>query len=137
MAVELNDGMVGKCNPPIATRFKPGKSGNPGGRTKGRQNLAKIVQKVAEELRPVKEDGQTHNVKTADLVFKRLQLRALSGDLEAKKLLDRQREKYQPEDTGPEISGILIPPTMDLETFLVHAAAQRERMLWDQANRDA
>lgn len=95
-----------------------------------------IVFAVAHELHTVVENNVRKKLSTISLLFKRLRLRALGGDLEAKKLLDQQRGKYQQEDTAPVLQGIIIPPRMDMETFMIHAAAQRERMLWAQANRE-
>src|SRR5262249_2514390 len=35
---------VGYGNPPQATQFKPGQSGNPGGRPKGSKNFASLIE---------------------------------------------------------------------------------------------
>lgn len=42
-------GKVGPYNPPVATQFKPGQSGNPNGRPKGRKNLATLVREMMED----------------------------------------------------------------------------------------
>jgi hypothetical protein len=42
---------VGYKRPPVHTRFKPGQSGNPSGRSKGSQNLQTLFTKIlAEEV---------------------------------------------------------------------------------------
>ena len=40
---------VGYGHPPIATRFQPGKSGNPRGRPKGRRTLISFVRTALEQ----------------------------------------------------------------------------------------
>ena len=135
MADELKDEPVGKGNPPKSTQFAKGKSGNPKGRRKGKSNKRTIVQKVALEEHTVIENGQRKKLTLVDQLLKVLQFRAVSGDLPAKKHLDMTREKYQPDEVG-HTGGILVcPPQMGLEEFLRYAAAQRERMLWAQADR--
>ena len=41
-----NDNSVGRCRPPRHSRYKPGQSGNPGGRPKGRLNNRTILARV-------------------------------------------------------------------------------------------
>ncbi len=40
---------VGKCRPPIEKQYKPGQSGTPKGRPRGRRNTKTIVERVLEE----------------------------------------------------------------------------------------
>ncbi len=37
---------VGYKRPPVHSRFKPGQSGNPGGRPKGRQSMSRILERL-------------------------------------------------------------------------------------------
>lgn len=136
MADDINKGGVGKGRPPTANRFKPGKSGNPCGRKKGHANLKTIVNKVAHEEHVVTEGGALVRRSTVDLIFLCLQRRALSSDLEAKKLLDGLRARYEPEDLPSRSPGIIIPPTLSMEDWMIVAEAERARMLWMQANRE-
>ncbi|MDU8945991.1 DUF5681 domain-containing protein [Ovoidimarina sediminis] len=136
MADDVNDTRTGRGRPPPASQFRKGKSGNPKGRPKGRQNMKTIVEKVAHETHWISEGGRQTELKTYELIFRRLQARAVSGDLEAKKLLDSYRERYQPGDGPRKLRSPICPPPMDLETWLVHAEATRKRMLWAQAERE-
>lgn len=136
MVDELGDGPVGKGRPPTRTQFKSGSSGNPRGRRKGRKNLKTIVKQVALEEHDVVEKGARVGRNTMELLFIGLHHRALGGNLEAKKLLDSLRDRYEPEEILPKIRGIIIPPTLSEDDWAVEAAAARERMLWAQANRE-
>lgn len=134
-----NDG-VGKARPPAASKFSLGKSGNPRGRKKGRANLKTIVKRVAHKLHPVNESGEAQSRTTIELIFIRLQERALAGDLEAKKILDDMRDRYRPEELSTVLSGIICPPRLELDDWMIVAEGARLKMLWDQeqsALRDA
>lgn len=135
MADHLNSDSVGKGRPPAASRFRHGKSGNPLGRKKGRVNLKTIVMRVAHELHPVIEGGEPQTHTTVELIFIRLQERAVGGDLEAKKILDELRERYRSEELTPVLSGIICPPRLELDDFMKIAKGAREKMLWDQEQR--
>jgi hypothetical protein len=67
--------------PPVATRWKPGQSGNPGGRPKG-ESIVSLLRKVLE---------QEHNGKALkELVAERIVKEALSGKHAfVKEMLDR------------------------------------------------
>ena len=123
---------AGKGRPPAASRFKPGKSGNPRGRKKGRANLKTIVMRVAHEQHTVIEGGEPQTRTTVELIFIRLQERALGGDLEAKKILDDLRDRYQPDEVTPVVRGIICPPTAGLDEWTKIAKGAREKMLWHQ-----
>lgn len=90
--------------------------------------MATVVERVAHE-----RQGE-HTTK--DLVLKRLQQRAANGDLGAKTMLDKIRDKYQPEEHNQRLRGILVPPVLSMEEFKKVAEAQRLRMLWHQQHRE-
>ena len=50
--------LVGYGRPPLHSRFKPGRSGNPKGRAKQSRNLRTIVQQVLREDMPIREGGR-------------------------------------------------------------------------------
>ena len=136
MADELNNKLIGKGNPPKASQYKPGQSGNRKGRPRGRKNMKSIVQRVAHKEHTVQLDGETHSLTTVGLIFRRLQERALQGSPEAIKFLSQLREKYQPDEPEVSVQGILIPPTLSLEDFEKQAEALRAKHAWVQANRE-
>jgi len=49
---------VGYCHPPLETRFKKGKSGNPTGRAKGRRNVKSEIEEIVSKKVNIK-DGDT------------------------------------------------------------------------------
>ncbi len=77
------DYSVGYGRPPRDTRFRPGISGNPGGRPKGRQNLSTVLGKLARQTMTITEGGHTRRVPR----YVALQLlqwsKALNGDHKA------------------------------------------------------
>ena len=74
---------TGYGRPPIATQFKPGKSGNPKGRPKGSLNLATDLANELGEKITVREDGQSRRVSKQRALIKSLMAKALQGDVKA------------------------------------------------------
>jgi hypothetical protein len=76
---------VGRCSPPLHTRWKPGQSGNPGGRPKGESLVAMIRRRLAED----------HHGKTlGEIVVEALIKGAIQGKPQhLKELLDRVEGK--------------------------------------------
>jgi hypothetical protein len=77
---------VGYRRPPAATRFRPGRSGNPSGRRKGARNLATILAAALAEPVAIGEDGN-RRVSKLEAVIERLVERAASGVPRATQLL--------------------------------------------------
>jgi hypothetical protein len=77
---------VGYRRPPLHTRFRPGKSGNPAGRRKGLRNLRTDVQLTLKTPVKVKEGGRTRKISTQEGALWLLRAKTLKGDARA---LDR------------------------------------------------
>ncbi|MBB4053597.1 hypothetical protein GGR20_003259 [Devosia subaequoris] len=56
------DYTVGRGKPPVASRFKPGQSGNPGGRKKGSRNYKTILAEVMESEIAMTDNGRKRTV---------------------------------------------------------------------------
>jgi hypothetical protein len=74
---------VGYKNPPPASQFKPGRSGNSKGRPKGSRNLDSLIREEVERLITIKEDGRTTKVPAMVVVARQVARQAAGGDLKA------------------------------------------------------
>jgi len=79
--------LVGYGNPPEATRFKKGQSGNPKGRRKGALNVATVFARTLREKVIVNENGQRKTMTKFEAAIKQFVNKAASGDLRALQLL--------------------------------------------------
>lgn len=77
------DGGVGYGRPPKHSRFKPGQSGNPKGRPKGRKNVASIFEETLYRAVPITENGRRRRVPAIEAMFLGLLRKSLDGDLRA------------------------------------------------------
>ena len=74
------DYKVGYKRPPLQTRFKPGRSGNPKGRPKGKPNHRTTVNRVMNEKVSVREGGKTRRVTKFEAVFQAQANKGMKGD---------------------------------------------------------
>jgi hypothetical protein len=74
---------VGYGSPPVATRFKPGQSGNPSGRPKKAKSLKAELIEELEELTSVSENNQDVQVTKARAIAKAVVREAASGNMRA------------------------------------------------------
>ncbi len=93
---------VGYRHPPLATRFRPGTSGNPRGRPKGTRNLATVLASTLTELVVVTENGRRKRITKLEAAVKQLVNRAASGEARAMGLLLAliQASEAKPLQTG-------------------------------------
>jgi len=76
-------GPVGYARPPIASRFKPGKSGNPRGRPRNSRNLKTIIQGALTAPVVLREGARKRSIsKLEGIVLKQIES-ALKGDEKA------------------------------------------------------
>jgi Family of unknown function (DUF5681) len=71
---------IGFGKPPVSTRFKPGKSGNPAGRPKGTRNLSSDVKRTLQAKIRLKDNGKPRKVSAQEALLMRLREKALKGD---------------------------------------------------------
>src|SRR5262245_542350 len=83
---ERNGYTVGYGKPPIHSRFRSGRSGNPAGRRKGMRNLGTDVKRILKAPVKVKDGGRARTISTQEGALRVLREKALKGDARA---LDR------------------------------------------------
>jgi Family of unknown function (DUF5681) len=74
---------VGKGRPPLATRWKPGQSGNPRGRPRGTKNLMTLFNEVLDRKLKVQENGKARLITGREAIVIRVFNAALKGDPKA------------------------------------------------------
>jgi hypothetical protein len=83
------DYKVGPGRPPKHTRFKPGQSGNPKGRPKGRVSMQTAADRELMKLVNVPENGRTRRLTKQAMVVRTLVHQSIKGDHKATDLLIR------------------------------------------------
>ena len=86
MSDDDKDG-VGYCRPPKKHRFRSGKSGNPRGRPKKRENRAHIIDKVLDQLIEANVSGKERKVSVYEAFTLTIVKRALAGSNPAARIL--------------------------------------------------
>ena len=74
---------VGYRRPPKGHQFKPGKSGNPKGRPKGRLNITSELKRELANQITVRENGQPRKISKRTALLKSLIAKGLGGDVKA------------------------------------------------------
>jgi hypothetical protein len=101
---------VGYKKPPVATRFKPGQSGNRHGRPKKSKNVSTIVGKEASSLVSIIEQGRRKMLSKIEISIKHLANKAASGDLKALLIFIEELRRfestvdYRPEENATHFS---------------------------------
>ena len=85
---------VGNCRPPMASRFKPGQSGNPKGKVKRPASVAAQIESVLQRKIVVTENGVPRKMTLQEAMFHSLSAKAAKGELKAIELLLRLRHTY-------------------------------------------
>lgn len=94
------DYAVGRGKPPRSSQFKPGQSGNPGGRKKGSRNLRTILDAVMNTEVELTENGRKRKVPVIEAIILRQVQEALRGHTRAAENLIDRYERHGDRDTG-------------------------------------
>jgi uncharacterized protein DUF5681 len=81
------DYQVGYGKPPLHTRFKQGRSGNPRGRSRDEKNLSTLLNEALNEPVVVTENSGLKRISKRQAAFKQLVNEAAKGNWRALKLL--------------------------------------------------
>jgi len=99
---------VGYRNPPEATRFKKGQSGNPKGRQKGSLNVATVFARTLREKVVVNENGQRKTMTKFEAAIKQFVNKAASGDLRALQLLVTLSREAETHESRPQPNSLAL-----------------------------
>ena len=107
-----DDYEVGYGKPPKDTQFKPGQSGNPNGRPKGARNLKTEIREVMQSTVTVTQDGKRKKISTRKAVVLRLTEKALSGNVQATRVLIDLMKTYDEEDVADVVCHFRAPTAL-------------------------
>ena len=87
---------VGYRRPPKSGRFRPGQSGNPKGRARGKKNLGRMLADILDQRITVREGDRIRTMSKSEAILHTLVMKAVKGDAKAYALLIAQaREQGQ------------------------------------------
>lgn len=90
-------------NPPEATRFRKGQSGNPAGRPKGRRSAARVLEEALEQTVTVRVRGRRRTMTKLEAMIRTLIDGAVAGDARmVRMLLDRLGAAEERAGEGPD-----------------------------------
>ena len=91
---------VGKCRPPLASRWKPGQCGNPKGRPKKANGAATTARDALERQLPVIVSGRKTQMTVRAIAYRKLGDKAAAGDQKALGFLLDLANEHQPLEPG-------------------------------------
>lgn len=121
---------VGYKRPPRHSRFRPGRSGNPGGREKSLRNFGTDVKATLAGSLAIKERGKTKRVSAQEGALLRLREKALQGDARSLDQFIRLAQIFN--NDGPDqVLGAQDTSAEDREILDAYGEAIRSRMSSD------
>jgi predicted transcriptional regulator of viral defense system len=103
---------VGYGNPPVATRFQKGQSGNPMGRPPKSLSKRAIVERVLTEKQRLNNQpkGERVHYTRLELIIMLVKQMAASGHHQATKLFTSVMEKYGRQEPDNRVTSYLVVP---------------------------
>jgi hypothetical protein len=93
---------IGYGKPPEATRFQPGKSGNPKGRPVSRKDTEPTIDRVLGGRFVVLERGGKRRMPAEEVIYRQQRTKAMNGDLKAAQYLSERKER-SPSSEAPKL----------------------------------
>jgi uncharacterized protein DUF5681 len=91
---------VGYRKPPRRSQFKPGQSGNPRGRPKGRKNEDTLLDEILHRKLPMRDRGRVREVPVIEAILLKFTEAALRGDPKAAAFLLNRHSPPSADETG-------------------------------------
>jgi hypothetical protein len=108
---------IGKGRPPKSGQWKPGQSGNPGGKKKGTKNSATIIREIMQRKLKITEHGKTRKITVHEGLYLKCLDPALKGNLKAIAYLIDQHEQSQTKQDKRKANRVVIPRITDKTTL--------------------
>lgn len=124
---EQENEKIGYGRPPVASRFKPGQSGNPKGRPKGTLNLKTDLRNELSEKIQIREGQRSLKVSKQRAMLKALVAEALKGDARAANVVLTLVGKLFEPAAAEEIPALTTDDQAILERFLARRIAGQTR----------
>jgi hypothetical protein len=100
------DYRVGRCKPPIHSRFRKGQSGNPKGRPPGSRNTATLFGEELDAPVSITEYGGRKNLTKRAVIVKQVVNKAASDNLRACEMVFKMENQFKRRDTiGDSVEG--------------------------------
>ena len=106
------DERVGYGRTPLATRFRPGQSGNPRGRPKGARNFSTVIASALSERVAVTENGRRRRITKLEAAIKQLVNRAAGGDARTTALLIQLAQANEAKANQPDTERVAEADTI-------------------------
>jgi hypothetical protein len=127
------DYKVGYKRPPVETRFKPGHSGNPAGRPKGRRNLQTAIRQYLDAEIQVSIGQRKQTMSRLDALVHRVFNAAIAGDIKAFQHALSLAKLYDAEGPGELVSD---PQSEAEQLQLIRQLLMRQRAKAEEPSGD-
>lgn len=105
---------VGYAKPPKASRFQPGKSGNPNGRPRKAKSINALLEQALSSPVTITEHGKQMTVEQRTVLIKALVARAIKGDMRANTivlhLMEQRGMHKEPTQIIRRIERVIVRP---------------------------
>jgi hypothetical protein len=115
---------IGKGRPPVASRWKPGQSGNPKGRPKKAKGIATMAREALERPLPVIVGGRKQQMSVRAVAYRKLGDKAANGDQKALGFLLMLANELQP---PPELDGSETTVSSKNDADIIHEFLNRRK----------